>query len=462
MFQDKKNFSFERGFLLLVVIINVLIIRGAYTVTSDLYWVLLLSIPMLFFAIYFERRISKKEKYDGRIESGETANHQKDNSISSRGINSEELKVSFGNKYCDQPYLSSIICFEAISADQNIKFMPREIVLSGDNEYTDEMMESLNDSLFSDDCTWRISPGYAGCRRPDFSFDPEAFRAKAVQPNVKMIELELPGLNNKATMPARNISYAKQTNNAMHSDLHREHTAFCNADSMVIFLDSLRQLSGKKPVGINIRITDKKEFHEMCYAFCKTHIVPDFIVVENCEKENIFLNNIPITKGMPLFEALQFVSKTLEMYGLSKETKIIAAAEIYKGIDVLKLRALGADAISMRNSFIRGDKPYQNEGINSTAFAMQVMQRLRNDILNSTMNLIKSWGYIHIKDITLSSFFRSVESFDESEGNREQEKAGRNINEKRNYRLPHKAFLKRTPVQKFFLIKAGYPRIRYS
>ena len=93
-----------------------------------------------------------------KINSSDATIHKKDNSISSRGINSEELKVSFGNKYCTQPYLSSIICFEAVSADQNIKFMPQEIVLSEDNKYTDEMMESLNDSLFNKECIWRIGP----------------------------------------------------------------------------------------------------------------------------------------------------------------------------------------------------------------------------------------------------------------------------------------------------------------
>ncbi|HEV8082013.1 MAG TPA: glutamate synthase-related protein [Chitinophagaceae bacterium] len=347
MFQNKKAFSLERGFLLLVVIINILIIKAAYTVTEDLYWLLLLSIPMLFFAIYFERRVSKKIIKDGKIDSRDATIHKKDNSISSRGINSKELKVSFGNKYCAQPYLSSIICFESVSADQNSKFMPKEIVLSEDTDYADDMIESLNDSLFSDDCIWKLRPDYAGCRDNNFSFNAEAFKAHAIRPNVKMIELKLPGFNNKNAMLARNISYSKQTNNRAHTDLNSGHTAFSNPESMVIFLDSLRQLSGKKPLGISLSITDKKEFHEMCYAFCKTHIVPDFIVVEGCERENIFLNNVSINPGMPLFEALQFVSKTLEMYGLSKETKIIAASEIYTAFDVLKLRALGADAPSV-------------------------------------------------------------------------------------------------------------------
>ena len=446
MFQNKKIFSFERRFLVLVVIINVLIIKAAYTVTEDLYWLLLLSIPMLFLTIYFKRRASKDEKKDEKINSSDATIH-KGNAISSLRINSEELKVSFGNKYCGQPYLSSIICFEAVSADQNSKFMPREIVLSEDSYYTDNMIQSLNDSLFSDDCIWKIGPDYAGCRDHNLSFNAEAFKASAIRPNVKMIELKLPGFKNRNAIPARNISYLKQTNNGAHTDLNSGHTAFSNPESMVIFLDSLRQLSGKKPVGINLRITDKKEFHETCYAFCKTHIVPDFIVIEGCEKENIFLNNVSIKAGMPLFEALQFVSKTLEMFGLSKEIKIIAASEIYTAFDVLKLRALGADAISMRNCLTSGAKPYQKDSIGLTRFSQQCMERFRNKILNSTFDIMQAWGYMDIKEITLSSFFRSLDALKSKDVNKKYDAEVWDISESKPYRLSKKTFTKRMPVQ---------------
>ncbi len=153
---------------------------------------------------------------------------------------------------------------------------------------------------------------------------------------------------------------------------------------------------------------------------------------------------------MPLFEALQFVSKTLGIYGLSKETKIIAAAKIYTAFDVLKLRALGADAISMRNRFTCSDKPYEKDGHLSNAFVLQVMERFRSDILNSTMNIIRSWGYTHIKDITLSSFFRSLDTLQSKKSDNDYDHEERDINEKRNYRLSQKRFAEIIPVQKFF------------
>ncbi|MEO8766289.1 MAG: glutamate synthase-related protein, partial [Ginsengibacter sp.] len=189
----------------------------------------------------------------------------------------------------------------------------------------------------------------------------------------------------------------------------------------------------------------------MCYAFCKTHIIPDFIVVEGCAKENSFLNNASPSPDMPLFEALQFVSKTLEIYGLSKETKIIAASEVHSAFDVLKLLALGADAISMRNCLTPGYKPYQKDGIYTTAFAQQTMERLRNEILNSTVNIMQAWGYIHIKDITLSSFFRSLDAIQKKEDNKYYGQAGRDIAEKENNRSSRKSYYEMNTGAEVFL-----------
>ena len=60
MFQNKKTFWFRRGLLLMSVVINVIIIKVAYINHQDFYWLLLLSIPVLVFAIYYERIIAQK------------------------------------------------------------------------------------------------------------------------------------------------------------------------------------------------------------------------------------------------------------------------------------------------------------------------------------------------------------------------------------------------------------------
>ena len=412
MFQKEKTFSFSRAYLLMVVLINVLIIKTAYTYNGDFYWALLFSIPALGFAIYYRGTVSKKEPIDTKININTAISHVKDNIILRRKIKGNELTVLFGNSHCAQPYRSSIICFESVNADENIKFMPKQIILSEDNSYTHDMIQRLNDNLFINDSIWKIEPDYAGCRDDKFKFNGEAFRLNALRPTVKMIELKLSGFNNKGDISTSKNSYSSNAYNNKYTGTNFkricEHTAFSNAESMVIFLDSLRQLSGKKPIGIRLCITDKKAFHEICYAFRKTGIIPDYLVVEDFAKENnLFVNSLR-SCDMPFYEALLFASKTLEVYGLSKEIKIIAASEIYSPFDVLKLLALGADAVSFQNQLTRSDRYYEIDDIKSTDFSRGCMEQLHSEILASTMNIMQAWGYKNVRDITLSAFLRDL------------------------------------------------------
>ena len=130
MFKKEKIFSFSGAFLLMVVLINVLIIKTAYINNQDFYWALLFSIPALGFAIYYKGTVSKKGTDDKKININAATWHGKDEVILPRKIKGNELTVLFGNSHCAQPYRSSIICFESVSADENIKFMPKQIILS--------------------------------------------------------------------------------------------------------------------------------------------------------------------------------------------------------------------------------------------------------------------------------------------------------------------------------------------
>jgi hypothetical protein len=406
MFQNVKAFSFSLIFLIVIILINGLIIKTASINNQDFYWALLFSIPLLFFAIYYKRTVLKKETKDKKINFNGVKSQMHENVIIPCRKH-DELTVLFGNNYCAQPYLSSIICVESVSANQNIDFMPEQIdfmpeqiILSEDNGHTHDMMQSLNDGLFIRDLIWTIGPDYAGCRDNNFKFNAEAFRVNASSPNVKMIELRLSGFNDKDNISAAGKNFK---NNC-------EYTAFSNAEGLSIFLDSLRQLSAKKPIGIRLRITDKKTFYEICYAFRKTGIIPDYLVIEDYDKENNFLSDPFQNPVMPLYEALLFVSKTLDIYGLNGEIKIIASSEIYSPFDVLRLFALGVDAVSFQNHLIPGAKYYKTDGIKSTAFSRRCKEQLRSEILDSTMNIMQAWGYTNVRDITLPAFFRDLDA----------------------------------------------------
>ncbi len=443
MLKNEKIVPFSGAFLLLVVLINVLIIRAAFIHSDDFYWALLFSFPLLVFAIYYKRIVSKKETGKKQIKSDVIEFNGNDIVVHPRKMNGDELTVLFGNGHCAQPYLSSIICPEAVNVDQNIHLMPKQIIFSEDNDATQDMVDRLNDNLFINDSIWSIGPGYADCRDHNFQFNAKSFRENAARPKVKMIELKIPGFNQKNTISKNIDPYAmpayisKYPGKSFKNSC--EHTAFSNAESMAIFLDSLRQLSDKKPIGIRLCITDKKEFHEICYAFCKTAIFPDFITVENCDKENNFPLNSTYS-GMPLYEALLFVSKTLEIYGLNKKIKIIAAAEIYSPFDVLRLFALGADAVSFENHVTRSDRPYETDGIQSTNFSRRSMEQLRTEILGSTMNIMQAWGYKNAGDITLATFLRDLDPLYSKGFYKRHDQTIANSSEKRSFSIVGKAF----------------------
>ncbi|WP_177191936.1 glutamate synthase-related protein [Parafilimonas terrae] len=300
--------------------------------------------------------------------------------------NYEEPTVLFGNSFCTQPYLSGIVCNETIHAKQSpVHAHEKAEVLN--RHYSSHQLNAG----FAKDIIWQIVPGYPGCSNSNSNFNPEMFSANAMQPFVKMIELKL-----------ASFSSAKNnfTNQAAGSSVAM-HTAFSTAEGMAMFIDSLRQLSGGKPVGVRLFVTSKKVVHEICYAFRKTGIIPDYIVIEGCDNEDNSSPDSSKSASMPLYEALLFVSKTLEMYGLEKEIKIIAAAYINTAFDVLKLYALGADALRVKSPA---------DSRQAGAAPLVRMQNADSKIIRSTMEIMRTFGYVNMKQITLPSLLRKLDS----------------------------------------------------
>jgi hypothetical protein len=402
MFQTIKKFSFSIAFLLMATLINVLIIKAAYINNHDFYWALLISIPALAFAIYYNILISRNETRDKKVDFTDAVFQGGENvNLPLRRIPRNELNVLIGNRHCTMPYRSSIICTGMVTADQNSNFIHKGIMSEKENNfYTDSTYEFQNDII------WQIIPGYPGCRDDNFNFNPELFRLNAGNSCVKMIELKLSQPAKKHTVSAKRNIYTEAIIGSKYPGIILKpitrHTAFSSSESMAIFLDSLKQLSGKKPVGIRLCITDKKEFHEICYAFRKTEIIPDYIVIEDCSDQNNLC--------MPFYEALLFASKAFDLYGLTKEVKIIAASKIYTALDALKIIALGADAIIMQNNFSSGNNQ-KVPHTQSMTFSNDYWQ-LRNEILKAATDLMMSFGFVKIKEITLSSLLQRLNNLE--------------------------------------------------
>ncbi|MGZ3904040.1 MAG: FMN-binding glutamate synthase family protein [Bacteroidia bacterium] len=264
-------------------------------------------------------------------------------------------RVLVGGPDCKQPYSASIFNVSAMSfgslSKNAIMALNGGAKIGGFAHNTGEGGLSPYHLEPGGDIFWQIGTGYFSCRKPDGSFNYEAFAERAVIPNVKMIEIKLsqgakPG--HGGILPASKVTpeIAKIRLVEMGKDVMSPpyHTAFSNPTGLLEFVKKLRDLSGGKPVGFKLCIGQKSQFIAICKAMIKTGIMPDFITVDGGEGGTgaapmEFSNSV----GMPLRDALAFVYDTLHGFGLKKHIKIIASGKVHTGFDLVKNISLGAD-----------------------------------------------------------------------------------------------------------------------
>ncbi len=267
----------------------------------------------------------------------------------------EDLRVWVGNYQCMQPYHASIFNIGAMSYGALSKTAIESLnggARIGNFAHNTGEGGISDHHLKGADLIWQIGTGYFGCRDASGRFNALAFRKNALRPEVKMIELKLsqgakpghggilPAAKNTEEIAAVRLV---QPWTVVHSPT--THAEFSSAKGLVQFLQLLRELSEGKPVGFKICIGDKQEFIYICRAMKSTGIIPDFITIDGGEGGTgaaplEFTDHL----GMPLYDALAFVKKTLDSYQLSAHTKVFAAGKIITGFDLVKVMSLGASA----------------------------------------------------------------------------------------------------------------------
>ncbi len=204
------------------------------------------------------------------------------------------------------------------------------------------------------DLCWQVGTGYFGCRTPDGLFDPEAFRANACRPEVKLIEVKLsqgakPG--HGGILPRVKITpeIAAIRGVAMDRDVVSPpaHTAFDGPRGLLEFCDRLRELSGGKPVGFKLCVGSPVEFLSIARAMHETGRAPDFITVDGAEGGTgaaplEFSNSV----GWPLTEGLMLVRNALVGFGVRERVRLIVAGKVVTAFDIVRRIALGADLCS--------------------------------------------------------------------------------------------------------------------
>lgn len=269
-----------------------------------------------------------------------------------------ESRVLFGGKDCTQPYSGSILNISAMSfgslSMNAVLAMNGGAKLGNFAHNTGEGGLSPYHLKPGGDIIWQIGTGYFGCRNEEGYFSPTAFQKNALLDNVKMIEIKIsqgakPGHGgilpaSKNTPEIAAIRGVKPYTDVLSPP---SHTAFKNAEGLMNFIKQLRDLSGGKPVGFKLCIGKKSEFEDICKAMISTGIKPDFITIDGGEGGTgaapIEFSN---SMGTPLRDGLVFAVDTLIGYDLKKDIKVIASGKVFCGFDIIRLIAIGADAVN--------------------------------------------------------------------------------------------------------------------
>ena len=496
MLRNHKMVSASGSIVLIIVLLNVIVLKAAFINNTVYYWFLLLLLPLLLLAVHnikqkkhavlrnypvvgYLRYILEAVRPEIRQyffesdDDGKPFNRRQRSIVYQRAknvrqtvafgmhadpdrpghewvahsiypvtISEKNLRVIIGNDQCRQPYNMSILNIGAMSygalSKTAIQALNEGAGLGGFAHNTGEGGISPY-HLKGGDLIWQIGTGYFGCRNERGNFDADLFKLNACRPEVKMIELKLsqgakPGHGGILPAAKNTLEISEIRNVPVNTTIASPpgHSAFMNAEGMLLFIEKLRCLSGGKPVGFKLCIGGKKEFHQICYYMRKTNIIPDFIVIDGAEGGTgaaplEFTDNV----GMPLYEALTFAVKTLQVYGLQDQVKLIAAGKIITGFDILKVLALGASACySSRGMMfslgciqalqcdsgkcpvgVATQNPALYKGLDVSDKRVRVANFHTNTI-KATVELMEACGFKDLSHITVASFFRKLDSLD--------------------------------------------------
>ena len=264
-------------------------------------------------------------------------------------------RVRVGEGTCDHPYDASLLNVSGMSFGSISDAAVRALgggaakggfaLNTGEGGLTDHHLESGADLIF------QIGTGYFGCRTKDGGFDPDAFRERAVEPRVKMIEIKIsqgakPGFG--AILPAskNNEEVARYRTIEPHEEVHSPayHREFSTDSELLEFVDRLRALSGGKPVGVKICWGRVAEMDSLCDAMATSGRHPDFFTVAGGEGgtgagelDSIHHVGAPAERNLVAWDA------ALRRAGVRDEVRIFVAGKVISGFDIARYIALGAD-----------------------------------------------------------------------------------------------------------------------
>lgn len=264
-------------------------------------------------------------------------------------------RVKIGSKDCTQPYHASLLNISAMSygslSKNAILALNGGAKIGGFYHNTGEGGLSPYHLEEGGDIVWQIGTGYFGCRDLQGKFSADEFQKRALNPQVKMIEIKLsqgakPG--HGGILPAQKVTeeIAKIRGVEIGKNVISppNHSAFSSPRGLIEFVTQLRKLSNGKPIGFKLCVGKRREFLAIVKAMLELKTFPDFITVDGAEGGTgaaplEFSNSV----GTPLNDGLAFVHQSLVGAGIRDQVKIIASGRVLTGFNLFQKMALGAD-----------------------------------------------------------------------------------------------------------------------
>ena len=282
----------------------------------------------------------------------------------SHPLEKQDFRITVGGERCIQPHDMSVFNISAMSfgslSANAIMALNQGAKIGGFTHDTGEGAISPYHRKFGGDLIWEFGTGYFGCRTAEGNFDAQSFAEKAVDPQVKMIEIKLsqgakPGKG--GVLPSEKITQeiadTRQVLTGQDCVSPSSHSAFSTPRELVAFWQQLRDLSGGKPVGFKLCIGQPWQFMAIVKAMMETDNYPDFIVIDGAEGGTgaapvEFMDSV----GMPLIDGFLFVHNTLVGAGIREKIKLGVSGKIVSGFDIARMLALGADWCNSARGFM--------------------------------------------------------------------------------------------------------------
>jgi len=282
----------------------------------------------------------------------------------SHPLEKQDFRITVGGERCIQPHDMSVFNISAMSfgslSANAIMALNQGAKIGGFTHDTGEGAISPYHRKFGGDLIWELGTGYFGCRTAEGNFDAQSFAEKAVDSQVKMIEIKLsqgakPGKG--GVLPSEKITQeianTRQVLTGQDCVSPSSHSAFSTPRELVAFWQQLRDLSGGKPVGFKLCIGQPWQFMAIVKAMMETDNYPDFIVIDGAEGGTgaapvEFMDSV----GMPLIDGFLFVHNTLVGAGIREKIKLGVSGKIVSGFDIARMLALGADWCNSARGFM--------------------------------------------------------------------------------------------------------------